>query len=205
MCVDQCAMKALESDSKGHHRQRRSPMNCANKLRSVPACKTLTQMQYKNSPDQMEIKLNFRTGDDQDQDHLHHNAGSAEHDEDVKGPAKFPLLSGKTDEDGHGQGGESDRNPAMAPFKRAKPPFVLKHKKKKKHRGKHHHSSSDHNHHDPSASPPPQIVLYGLPPPPFMNNQFVPMRGGNPMFMGGGLPFMQRPMMRPNPYPFMIG
>lgn len=35
MCVDQCAMEALEKDAKGHHRQRRSPTNCANKLRLV--------------------------------------------------------------------------------------------------------------------------------------------------------------------------
>ncbi|KAH7729095.1 hypothetical protein AAVH_03468 [Aphelenchoides avenae] len=32
MCVDQCAMNALEHDTKGH-RARRSPVNCAFKLR----------------------------------------------------------------------------------------------------------------------------------------------------------------------------
>jgi len=37
MCVDQCAMTALEKEAKGHHRQRRSPMNCANKLRCALA------------------------------------------------------------------------------------------------------------------------------------------------------------------------
>ncbi|KAI6192382.1 hypothetical protein M3Y97_00331500 [Aphelenchoides bicaudatus] len=37
MCVDKCAMEALEKEAKGHHRQRRSPMNCANKLRCALA------------------------------------------------------------------------------------------------------------------------------------------------------------------------
>ncbi|KAI6240783.1 hypothetical protein M3Y99_00422000 [Aphelenchoides fujianensis] len=38
MCVDNCAMQALERDSKGHRRQRRSSSpNCANKLRCALA------------------------------------------------------------------------------------------------------------------------------------------------------------------------
>lgn len=162
MCVDQCAMNALEKESKGHHRQRRSPMNCANKLRSVPLCKALSQMQYKNSPDKMELTLNFQTGNS-----AHHHDDSNQESEKAHHDPKFPLLN----DDGDG-----------TPFKRAKPPFILKHKSKKKHRnrGKHHHSTSNLNH------PNLPFVLY----------------------QSRGFPPFMSPMIGPsqlNPYTIMIG
>ncbi|KAI6218863.1 hypothetical protein M3Y99_01684900 [Aphelenchoides fujianensis] len=142
MCVDNCAMQALERDSKGHRRQRRSSSpNCANKLRSVPVCKTLTQMQYKNSADRMELTLNFRTGEggggaSAELPLLHRPAAS---------DPKFPLLS---DKHLHSSPSSSSASSARsdALFGRAKPPFILKHTKKHN-RGKHRHGHREHGRH----------------------------------------------------------
>lgn len=99
-------------------------------------------MQYKDSPDQMEIILNFRNDDDS------HNGGTGH----AFSP-KFPLLP--NDDSGYG-------SPSQAiPFKRAKPPFYLKERHKKK---KHHHGNKDHHHHSSSNLSP--LIVYnnnGLP------------------------------------------